>query len=61
MSNLQLKGKWHEIKGKVKQAYANLTDDDLAYEDGKDEEFLGKLQQKTGKSRDELVKWLNEI
>jgi uncharacterized protein YjbJ (UPF0337 family) len=61
MSNLQLKGKWNEIKGKVKQAYANLTDDDLKYEEGKDDEFLGRLQQKTGKGRDELVKWLKEL
>jgi uncharacterized protein YjbJ (UPF0337 family) len=61
MSDLQLKGKWNEIKGKVKQAYASLTDDDLTYEDGKDDEFLGKLQQKTGKGRDELVKWLKEL
>ena len=61
MSALQLKGKWNEIKGKAKQAYAHLTDDDLHYEEGKDDEFLGKLQQKTGKGRDELVKWLNEL
>ena len=61
MSDLQLKGKWNEIKGKVKQAYATLTDDDLTYEDGKDDELLGKLQQKTGKGRDELVKWLKEL
>jgi uncharacterized protein YjbJ (UPF0337 family) len=61
MSNLQLKGKWNEMKGKVKQAYANLTDDDLKYEEGKDDEFLGRLQQKTGKSRDELVKWLKKL
>ena len=44
--DLQLKGKWNEIKGKVKQAYGDLTDDDLAHEDGKDDELLGKLQQK---------------
>lgn len=61
MSDLQLKGKWNELKGKVKQAYANLTDDDLIYEEGKDDELLGKLQQKTGKGRDELVKWLKEL
>jgi len=61
MSDLQLKGKWNEIKGKVKQAYASLTDDDLKYEEGKDDELLGKLQQKTGKGRDELVKWLKEL
>lgn len=61
MSDLQLKGKWNELKGKVKKAYASLTDDDLTYEDGKDDELLGKLQQKTGKSRDELVKWLKKL
>ena len=61
MLDLQLKGKWNELKGKVKKAYADLTDDDLTYEDGKDDEFLGKLQQKTGKSRDELVKWLKKL
>jgi len=38
-----------------------LTDDDLVREDGKDDELLGKLQQKTGKGRDELVKWLNSL
>jgi uncharacterized protein YjbJ (UPF0337 family) len=57
--DLQIKGKWNELKGKVKQAYGDLTEDDLAHEEGKDDELLGKLQQKTGKGRDELVKWLN--
>ncbi|WP_461789965.1 CsbD family protein [Pedobacter sp.] len=61
MDKLELKGIWNEVKGKVKQAYADLTDDDLAYEDGKDEELLGKLQQKTGKGRDELVKWIKSL
>jgi len=58
--DLQIKGKWNEIKGKVKQAYGDLTEDDLTHEEGKDDE-LGKLQQKTGKGRDELVKWLNSL
>jgi uncharacterized protein YjbJ (UPF0337 family) len=61
MSDLKLKGAWNEIKGKVKQAYGDLTDDDLIHEEGKDDELLGKLQQKTGKGRDELVKWLNDL
>jgi uncharacterized protein YjbJ (UPF0337 family) len=61
MSELKLKGAWNEVKGKVKQAYGDLTDDDLIREDGKDDELLGKLQQKTGKGRDELVKWLNDL
>ncbi len=61
MDKLQLKGGWNEIKGKIKQAYGDLTDDDLIYEEGKNDETLGKLQQKTGKSRDELVKWINSL
>jgi uncharacterized protein YjbJ (UPF0337 family) len=61
MSDLKLRGTWNELKGKVKQAYGDLTDDDLVREEGKDDEMLGKLQQKTGKSRDELVKWLNDL
>jgi uncharacterized protein YjbJ (UPF0337 family) len=49
------------MKGKVKQANAQLTDDDLQYEEGKDDELLGRLQQKLGKSRDEVVKWLKSL
>ena len=61
MDKLQIKGGWNELKGKIKQAYGDLTDDDLVHEEGKDDEMLGKLQQKTGKSRDELVKWINSL
>jgi len=61
MDKLQLKGGWNQVKGKIKQAYGDLTDDDLIYEEGKDDETLGKLQAKTGKSRDELVKWINSL
>jgi len=61
MDKLQIKGGWNELKGKIKQAYGDLTDDDLTYEEGKDDETLGKLQQKTGKTREELVKWINSL
>ncbi|MDR6945369.1 CsbD family protein [Mucilaginibacter pocheonensis] len=61
MDRLELKGGWNELKGKIKQAYGDLTDDDLVREEGKDDELLGKLQQKTGKSREELVKWINSL
>lgn len=61
MSNLRLKGNWNELKGKVKQKYAELTDDDLLYEEGKDDELVGRLQKKTGKARDEIVDWLNSL
>ena len=61
MDKLELKGKWNEMKGKVKQAHADLTDDDLKYEEGKDDQFWGRVQKKTGKTKDELVKWLKSI
>lgn len=54
MNKLQFKGSWDEIKGKLKQKYAQLTDDDLTYVEGKDDELIGKLQKKLGKSADEV-------
>ena len=57
MDNLIVKGTWNTVKGKLKQAYGNLTDDDLKYEEGKEDELLGRLQKKTGKTKDELKKW----
>jgi uncharacterized protein YjbJ (UPF0337 family) len=61
MDRLELKGNWNTLKGKVKQAHGDLTDDDLKYEEGKDEELLGRLQKKLGKNRDDLVKWLKSL
>ncbi|WP_258101712.1 CsbD family protein [Marinoscillum pacificum] len=54
MNELIIKGNWNELKGKLKQKYADLTDDDLVYLEGKEEELLGKLQQKTGRSKEEI-------
>lgn len=61
MVDLKLKGAWNQIKGKVKQSYADLTEDDLLYEEGKEDELIGRLQNKIGKTRDEVVKWLNDL
>ena len=61
MDKLEFKGHWNEWKGKIKQANANITDDDLQYEEGKDDEMLGRLQQKLGKTRDEVVDWLKSL
>lgn len=61
MDRLEIKGKWNEWKGKIKQANGNLTDDDLQYEEGKDDEFFGRLQQKMGKTRDEVIDWLRSL
>jgi uncharacterized protein YjbJ (UPF0337 family) len=61
VDRLEIKGRWNDIKGKVKKAYADLTEDDLKYEEGKDDEFLGRLQSKTGKARQDLIAWLNSL
>ena len=54
MNKLQIKGSWNEIKGKLKQQFGNLTDNDLTFAEGKEDELLGRLQKKLGKSREEL-------
>lgn len=61
MDKMELKGVWNEWKGKLKQQHADLTDDDLQYEDGKEDEMWGKIQKKVGKTKDELVSWLKGI
>ena len=51
---LQFKGTWNEIKGKLKQKYGELSDNDLVYAEGKEDEMLGRLQKRLGKTKDEL-------
>ena len=58
MNTTELKGKWDEQKGKLKQKFAALTDDDLLLVEGKKEEMMGKLQIKLGKTKEELHKIL---
>lgn len=54
MNALELKGDWNIVKGKLKQKYAQLTDDDLRFAKGQEEELLGRIQKRTGKTRDEV-------
>jgi len=56
METLELKGNWNEQKGKLKQKFAILTDNDLMFEDGKEDEMLGKIQIKLGKTKEEIRK-----
>jgi uncharacterized protein YjbJ (UPF0337 family) len=58
---LKLNGTWNEIKGKIKQEYGDLTDDDLTYTEGQDEELLGKLQKKTGKAKEDIKSWIESL
>lgn len=53
-TKLNLKGNWNEVKGKLKQKYGQLTDDDLTFAEGKEDEMLGRLQKKLGRGKDEL-------
>jgi uncharacterized protein YjbJ (UPF0337 family) len=54
MTTMNLKGHWNEIKGKLKQKYGQLTDDDLTFTEGKEEELLGRLQKRLGKSKEDV-------
>lgn len=60
MDELRLKGKWNELKGLAKQKWADLTDDDLMYEEGEEDALYGRIQEKTGKTKDEVKGWLKE-
>jgi uncharacterized protein YjbJ (UPF0337 family) len=61
MTNLQFKGSWNEVKGKLKQKYGQLVDDHLAFAEGKEDELIGRLQQKLGKSKDDLRKEIESL
>jgi len=60
MNKLQIKGNWNEVKGKLKQQYAKLTDDDLTYVEGKEDELLGRIQKRLGVSAEEARRLLEK-
>jgi len=61
MNKLTIEGNWNEIKGKLKKKYGDLTDNDLTYAKGKEEELFGRLQQRLGKSKEEIKKEIDNI
>jgi len=61
MNTTEVKGNWDEQKGKLKQKFAALTDNDLMFAKGKKEEMLGKLQIKLGKTKEELYKIISSL
>jgi uncharacterized protein YjbJ (UPF0337 family) len=61
MNTTEMKGKWEEQKGLLKQRFASLTDNDLLFAEGKKEEMFGRLQIKLGKTKEELSKIISEI
>lgn len=58
-TELRARGNWNEVKGQAKQKWANLTDDDLTYEEGQQDEWYGRLQHKTGEAIDDIKAWFN--
>ena len=61
MNTLEMKGNWNMVKGKLKQKWATLTDDDLTYVEGKENELLGRIQKRTGADREQVEKAVDEV
>jgi uncharacterized protein YjbJ (UPF0337 family) len=61
MNTLEIKGDWNITKGKLKQKWAKLTDDDLQYVDGKSDELFGRIQKSTGETRETIEKAIKEF
>jgi uncharacterized protein YjbJ (UPF0337 family) len=60
MNKLEIKGDWNIAKGKLKQKWAKLTDNDLQFIEGKQEELVGRIQKRTGEGREAVEKAVNE-
>ncbi len=61
MDKLKISGNWNELKGKVKRHWGSLTDDDLTYEEGREDEMIGKIQKKTGEAREQVIQYINSL
>jgi uncharacterized protein YjbJ (UPF0337 family) len=61
MDKREIKGNWEVLKGKLKQKYADLTDNDLLYVEGKEEELYGRLQKRLGKSKREVQDLISDL
>lgn len=61
VNTTEIKGNWNELKGKLKQKYATLTDDDLMFAEGKENEMYGRLQQKLGKTKEEFHQIISDL
>jgi len=60
MNTLEMKGNWNIAKGKLKQKFAQLTDDDLQFVDGKEDELVGRIQKRTGQDKEEIKRVIDE-
>ncbi|KGE87202.1 CsbD family protein [Phaeodactylibacter xiamenensis] len=60
-TNDKIRGNWNELKGKLKAQYGELTDDDLAYQQGKEDELIGRIQKRIGESKDEVKRIIDNL
>ena len=60
VNSTTLKGNWNTTKGKLKKKYAELTDNDLVYEEGREDELIGRIQKRTGAAREEIENFLRD-
>jgi uncharacterized protein YjbJ (UPF0337 family) len=60
-AELRARGNWHELKGKIRKQYGNLTDDDLEYQEGQEEEWYGRLSKKVGRTVDDVKGWIRGL
>jgi uncharacterized protein YjbJ (UPF0337 family) len=60
-TELRARGNWNEVKGKMRQQYADLTDDDMQYAEGQQEEWYGKIAKKVGKTIDDVKNWVANL
>jgi uncharacterized protein YjbJ (UPF0337 family) len=60
MNKTEMKGNWNIAKGKLKKKWASLTDDDLRFEEGREDELIGRIQKRTGQARDQVERALND-
>ncbi|MCH5684529.1 CsbD family protein [Niabella sp. W65] len=57
----QVKGNWNVVKGNLKQKWADLTDDDLLYEEGKEDEVIGRIQKRTGETKEDINRFIDDL
>lgn len=60
MNRTTWKGNWNELRGKMKQAWGDLTDDDLMYEEGKEDELVGRVERRTGETKDAIRRKIDD-
>ena len=61
MDKLEIKGNWNQLKGKLKEKYGQLTDNDLQFSEGKEDQLVGKLQDRLGKTRQQVIDEINKL